>query len=388
MNHREVVMPRFSPEEQTEVWERLATGQSMRSIAIGLGRYTSSVRQLVMRTGGVAPPLVRKRSARFLSLAEREEISRGVLSGLSCRVIAQGLNRAPSTISREIARNGSVISYRAHAAEKAATIRARRPKATKLALNPTLRAIVEAKLEERWSPQQISAWLSMTYPDNKEMHVSHETIYMSLFVQGRGGLRRELHTYLRTGRSQRRRKGPHPFEGQGHIPEMVLISARPAEVDDRAIPGHWEGDLIMGRGKSSIGTLVERTTRYVILFPVAKPSAEIVRMEMTKKIMQLPEQLRKSITWDRGKEMAQHRQFTIDSGIQVYFCDPRSPWQRGSNENTNGLLRQYLPKGTDLTVHSEEELDAIAEELNNRPRQSLGWVTPLEKFAEVVAMTG
>ncbi len=388
MNRQEVAMPRFSPEEQTEVWERLASGQSMRSIAIGLGRYTSSVRQLVMRTGGVAPPLVRARNSRFLSLAEREEISRGVLTGLSLRAIAQQLHRCPSTISREIARNGSILSYRAHAAEKAATIRARRPKATKLALNPALRAIIEAKLEEKWSPQQISAWLSMTYPGNEEMHVSHETIYMSLFVQGRGGLRRELHKYLRTGRSQRRRKGPHPYEGQGHIPEMVLISARPAEVDDRAIPGHWEGDLIMGRGKSSIGTLVERSTRYVMLFALEKPTAENVRVEMTKKIMKLPAQLRKSITWDQGTEMAQHRQFTIDSGIQVYFCNPRSPWQRGSNENTNGLLRQYLPKGTDLTVHSEEELDAIAEELNNRPRQSLGWVTPLERFAEVVAMTG
>jgi len=387
MNHQEVVMPRFSPEEQTEVWERLASGQSMRSIAIRLGRYTSSVRQLVMRTGGVAPPLVRKASSRFLSLAEREEISRGVLTGLSLRTIAQQLHRYPSTISREIARNGSVLSYRAHAAEKAATIRARRPKATKLALNPALRAIVEAKLEEKWSPQQISAWLSMTYPDNKEIHVSHETIYMSLFVQGRGGLRRELHKSLRTGRSQRRRKGPHPYEGQGHIPEMVLISDRPAEIEDRAIPGHWEGDLIMGRGKSSIGTLVERSTRYVMLFALEKPTAENVRVEMTKKIMKLPAQLRKSITWDQGTEMAQHRQFTIDSGIQIYFCNPRSPWQRGSNENTNGLLRQYLPKGTDLTAHSEEELDAIAEELNNRPRQSLGWVTPLARFAEVVATT-
>ncbi len=370
------------------MWERLATGQSMRSIAIGLGRYTSSVRQLVMRTGGVAPPLVSKRSSRFLSLAEREEISRGVLTGLSLRTIAQQLHRYPSTISREIARNGSVLSYRAHAAEKAATIRARRPKATKLALNPALCAIVEAKLEEKWSPQQISAWLSMTYPDNGEMHVSHETIYMSLFVQGRGGLRRELHKSLRTGRSQRRRKGPHPYEGQGHIPEMVLIGDRPVEIEDRAIPGHWEGDLIMGRGKSSIGTLVERSTRYVMLIALEKPTAENVRVEMTKKIMKLPAQLRKSITWDQGTEMAQHRQFTIDSGIQIYFCDPRSPWQRASNENTNGLLRQYLPKGTDLTTHSEEELDAIAEELNNRPRQSLGWVTPLERFAEVVAMTG
>ena len=228
----------------------------------------------------------------------------------------------------------------------------------------------------------------MTFPDNKEMHLSHGRIYISLFVQSRGGLRRELHKALRTGRALRRRQGSQPYEGQGHIPEMVLISDRPAEVEDRAIPGHWEGDLIMGRGKTAIGTLVERSTRYVMLIALEKPTAENVRVEMTKKIMKLPVQLRKSITWDRGKEMAQHRQFTIDSGIQVYFCDPRSPWQRGSNENTNGLLRQYLPKGTDLSIHTEDELDAIAEELNNRPRQTLNWMTPLERFAEVVAMTG
>jgi IS30 family transposase len=216
------------------------------------------------------------------------------------------------------------------------------------------------------------------------MHVSHETIYMSLFVQSRGALGRQLHKALRTGRALRRRGGSQPYEGQGHIPEMVLISERPPEADDRAILGHWEGDLIMGRGKSAIGTLVERTTRYVMLFALEKPTAENVRVEMTQKIMQLPAQFRKSITWDRGKEMAQHRQFTIDSGIQVYFCDPRSPWQRGSNENTNGLLRQYLPKGTDLSIHTEQDLDAIAEELNNRPRQTLGWMTPLERFAQVL----
>lgn len=291
-------MVQFSPEERTQIWDRLATGQSMRSIARGLGRQSSSVRQLVRRTGGVAPPMVKSRSSRFLSLAEREEISRGVLAGLSCRAIAAQLRRSPSTISREIKRNGSPNLYRAHLAEGATVIRARRPKSAKLALNPMLRGLVEAKLELRWSPQQISAWLSMIYPDNKEMHVSHETIYMSLFVQGRGGLRRELHKALRTGRALRRRRGPYPYEGQGHIPAMVLIS-----------------------------------------------------------------------------------------GIQINFCDLRSPWQRGSNENTNGLLRQYLPKGTDLSIHTEADLDAIAEELNNRPRQTLGWVTPLEKFAEVVAMT-
>jgi IS30 family transposase len=263
-------------------------------------------------------------------------------------------------------------------------VRARRPKSAKLATNPRLRAEVEAKLELRWSPQQISAWLAMAYPDDRQMRVSHETIYMSLFVQGRGALRRELHKSLRIGRALRRRQGSQPFEGQGHIPDMVLISDRPAEIEDRAIPGHWESDLSMGRGKGGIGTLVEAITRNAMLFTLEKPTAENVRVEMTQKIMQLPALFRKSITWDRGKEMAQHRQFTIDSGIQVYLCDPRSPWQRGSNENTNGLLRQYLPKGTDLSIHTEEELDAIAEELNNRPRQTLNGMTPLERFAQVL----
>lgn len=381
-------MRRFAPEEIEEVWERLRNGQSVRSVAIGLGRYPSAVRQLIKRSGGVPPLVVKSRGPRFLSLWEREDISRALLMGASIRSIAGQLGRAPSTISREIRRNTFVGEYHPLRAEKSASLRARRPKPAKLAITPALRAVVEAKLELRWSPQQISAWLAMTYPDNKEMHVSHETIYMSLFVQGRGALRRELHRNLRTHRALRRRQGPQPFEGQGHIPNMVMISQRPAEIEDRAVPGHWEGDLIIGRNKSAIGTLVERSTRYVMLFALEKPTAENVRIEMTRKIMVLPAQLRKSITWDQGTEMAQHRQFTIDSGIRVYFCNPRSPWQRGSNENTNGLLRQYLPKGTDLTVHTEEELDAIAEELNNRPRQTLGWVTPLERFAEVVATTG
>lgn len=377
-------MQRFSPEEIVEIWSRLSEGQSVRSVAIGLGRYPSSVRQLVMRTGGALPLVAKSRGPRFLSLFEREEISRGVLTGFSIRFIAKRLNRSPSTISREIKRNASNGDYHVLRAEKSAAVRARRPKSAKLATNSRLRAVVEAKLERKWSPQQISAWLAMAYPDDKEMRVSHETIYMSLFVQGRGALRRELHKSLRTGRALRRRQGSQPYEGQGHIPDMVLISERPAEIEDRAIPGHWEGDLIMGRGKSAIGTLVERSTRYVMLFALEKPTAENVRVEMTQKIMQLPAHFRKSITWDRGKEMAQHRKFTIDSGIQVYFCDPRSPWQRGSNENTNGLLRQYLPKGTDLSIHTDEELNAIAEELNNRPRQTLSWMTPLEKFAQVL----
>ena len=388
MNRQGVVMRRFAPEEIEEVWERLRNGQSVRSVAIGLGRYPSAVRGLIKRSGGVPPLVVKSRGPRFLSIWEREEISRALLMGNSIRSIARELNRSASTISREIRRNTFVGQYHPLRAEKSAALRARRPKQAKLAITPALRAVVEAKLELCWSPQQISAWLRIHYPDDKEMHVSHETIYMSLFVQGRGALRRELHRNLRTHRALRRRQGSQPFAGQGHIPNMVNISQRPAEIEDRAIPGHWEGDLIIGRGKTAIGTLVERNTRYVMLFALEKLSAENVLIEMTAKIMTLPRQLRKSITWDQGTEMAQHQQFTIDSGIQIYFCDPRSPWQRGSNENTNGLLRQYLPKGTDLSVHTDEKLDAIAEELNNRPRQTLGWVTPLEKFAEVVAMTG
>lgn len=381
-------MRRFGPEEIAEVWQRLRDGQSVRSVAIGLGRYPSAVRQLIMRSGGVPPLVVKSRGPRFLSVFEREEISRALLRGSGIRSIARELNRSPSTISREIRRNAFAGEYHTLRAEKSAALRARRPKPAKLAITPALRAVVEAKLEERWSPQQISAWLRIHYPDAKEMRVSHETIYMSLFVQGRGALRRELHRNLRTHRALRRRQGSQPFEGQGHIPNMVNISQRPAEIEDRAIPGHWEGDLIIGRGKTAIGTLVERSTRYVMLFALEKLTAENVRRELTTKIMTLPEQLRKSITWDQGSEMSQHQRFTIDSGIQIYFCDPRSPWQRGSNENTNGLLRQYLPKGTDLSVHSEEELDAIAKELNARPRQTLNWMTPSDKFYEVVAMTG
>jgi IS30 family transposase len=321
-------------------------------------------------------------------LAEREEISLGVQAGLSCRAIAARLGRAPSTVSREIARNGGRVRYRACAAERATLARGRRPKLAKLARHAGLRRVVEAKLRKRWSPQQITAWLSKNFPDDQRMRVSHETIYLSLFVQGRGALRRELHTCLRTGRAVRRPRAAGPFAGQGHIRDMILISARPAEADDRAVPGHWEGDLIMGRRKTAVATLVERSTRYVMLLAVPRPTAEAVRNAMTKRIKTLPAELRRSLAWDRGKEMSQHLQFTIDTGVQVYFCDPNSPWQRGTNENTNGLLRQYLPKGSDLSVHTQRDLNAIAAELNARPRQTLGWMTPSEKLAEAVAATG
>lgn len=318
-----------------------------------------------------------------LSLAEREEISRGIAEGLSIRAIATGLGRSPSTVCREVAANGGRSRYRAVAAHRSSRIRAKRPKPMKLETCPRLRRVVEAKLAGWWSPWQISRWLPVAYPDDQEMRVSHETIYQSLFVQGRGALRRELWQCLRTGRATRRPQG-QAASTKGQIRDMVMISERPAEVADRAVPGHWEGDLIMGKGKSSIGTLVERWSRYVMLFKPQDNTAEAVRIALTDTVQQLPEHLWKSLTWDQGSEMAQHSTFTIDTGIQVYFCDPKSPWQRGSNENTNGLLRQYFPKGTDLSVVTDDQLAAAAHGLNSRPRQTLNWMTPSQKLAEAL----
>jgi IS30 family transposase len=368
--------------QRHEIWDRIASGESVNSIAQSLGRYPSAIRAMQRVTGGVRP-IESVRSPRCLSAAEREEISRGLAAGESMRSIARRLGRAPSTVSREVDRNGGSHRYRAGISDRRATRRARRPKAGKLARCPRLRVEVEHKLGLRWSPEQISRWLAAAYPRDPEMNVSHETIYLSLYVQGRGELRRELHHALRSGRALRRPKRHLP-NAQGHIPGMVLISERPAEVDDRAVPGHWEGDLIMGTGKTCIGTLVERTTRYVMLMKLERNTAEAVRVAMAAKIGQLPDELRRSVTWDQGTEMAQHREFTIDTGVQVYFCDPKSPWQRGSNENTNGLLRQYFPKKTNLSRHSQEHLDAVAKELNERPRKTLSWVTPLERLAEVL----
>ncbi|MBA2373332.1 MAG: IS30 family transposase [Chloroflexi bacterium] len=323
-----------------------------------------------------------------LRLAEREEISRGVIAGDSLRAIARRLGRATSTVSREVAHNGRRAGYRAWHAERTAIERARRPKPAKLATNLRLTALVEALLAQRWSPEQIAARLRHDHPGQPEMWVSHETIYQSLFVQGRGALRAELARCLRSGRTRRRPEGRYA-PGRGRIPNMVLISERPAEVADRAVPGHWEGDLLMGRDNhSAISTLVERRTRYVML--VALPhgrTAEAVRDALAERITALPDQLRRSLTWDQGKEMSEHVRLTIETGVQVYFCDPHSPWQRGSNENTNGLLRQYFPKGTDLSRHTQGELDAVAREFNGRPRQTLGWLKPSEAYAEVVAST-
>ena len=374
----------FTATERVEVWDRRQAGESNRSIGRRLGRSAGSIRAFVESSGGVRPA-VRRRSVRQLSLVEREEISRGIAAGELLRGIGRRLGRAPSTLSRELGRNGGRVGYRAHRADRVAWQRARRPKACKLVENPALRGVVEELLAERWSPQQIAGWLARTYPDDEEIHVSHETIYLTLFIQARSGLKRELTQHLRTRRANRRPKGARPPSGKGQIVDPVMISQRPAEVEDRAVPGHWEGDLIMGKRQTAIGTLVERWSRYVMLFPLPDGhNAEAVRVALAATVQRLPNHLFESLTWDQGKEMAQHAQFTIDTGVQVYFCDPKSPWQRGSNENTNGLLRQYFPKGTDMSILTQADLDAAAHSLNGRPRQTLGWMTPSEKLAEAL----
>ena len=377
---------RLTCAERLELQRRVRAGEKHVTAAAAVGCSSKSVQRLLAKTGGIKPR-VKPQSALRLSLPEREEISRGLLAGETCHQIAARLNRSPSTVSREVAAGGRRDRYRAWEAEERARRQVRRPKRAKLASSPRLRCEVERCLKLRWSPQQIAARLIIDFPDDAEMRVSHETIYQSLFVQGRGALRRELTRCLRTGRAQRRPRGR--THGGGHLLNMVLISERPAGVADRAVPGHWEGDLILGKGSlSAVGTLVERQTRFVMLLNLSKGRlASHVRDALAEKICKLPEHLRQSLTWDRGKEMGEHRQFTIDTGVQVYFCDPRSPWQRATNENSNGLLRQYFPKGMDLSVYDQAQLDAIAAELNGRPRQTLNWMTPSEAFASVGAMT-
>ena len=377
-------MERFSESEKTELWDRFEAGESLRSISRQLGRAPSSVRTHVVAAGWRRPVPAADWCPMRLSFSEREEISRGIARGVSLRCIAHRLGRAPSTVSREVAANGGRLRYRAAVAHRASRRRAHRPKPAKLVTSPRLRAVVEAKLALWWSPLQISRWLVSAYPDDEEMRVSHETIYQSLFIQGKGALRKELSRCLRTGRAVRRPQG-RGASTKGQIRDMVMISQRPAAVEDRAVPGHWEGDLIMGKNNTAIGTLVERWSRYVMLFPLPEgKDAESVRVALEATVKRLPEHLWESLTWDQGKEMAQHAQFTIDTGIQVYFCDPKSPWQRGTNENTNGLLRQYFPKGTDLSVHSQYDLDQAAYSLNTRPRQTLQWMTPSDKLAEAL----
>jgi len=375
---------RLSELERWRIAELAAQGSTTRLIAeeLGRGRYAVAKHLRLMRRPPAPEPV---RSPLRLSLVEREEISRGLAGGESLRAIARRLGRAPSTVSREVAGNGGRRRYRACRADKAAVRGLRRPKASKLAACPRLRAVVEEKLELRWSPQQISGWLVENFPDDPEMRVSHETIYLSLFVQSRGALRRELTRYLRSGHSARRQRGYSVMNGQGQLRGTLNIRERPADANDRAVPGHWEGDLLMGKRMHAMATLVERKTRFVML--VALPnghSADVVADALAAKIVELPDELRRSLTWDQGKEMAAHAQFSVKTGVPVYFCDPRSPWQRGSNENTNGLLRQYFPKRTEIAHYSQADLDAVAAELNGRPRQTLRWKTPSQALDEVL----
>jgi len=374
---RRCVLRRLSEAEKSEIWDRFEGGESQWC-------PPSTIRSYLLGWGFRRPLPGPEWSTIRLSLTEREEISRGLATGESMRCIAARLGRVPSTVSREVAAGGGRDQYRATVAHRASRHRAQRPKPAKLATNFRLRKVVETKLEAWWSPVQISGWLIDEYGDDEEMRVSHETIYQTLFVQGKGALRKELWRCLRTGRARRRPQG-RPASTKGQIRDMVMISERPAEVEDRAVPGHWEGDLLMGRRQTAIGTLVERRSRYVMLFPLPDGNtAEAVRDALTATVQRLPEHLWRSLTWDQGKEMAQHVQFSIDTGVDVYFCDPQSPWQRGTNENTNGLLRQYFPKTTDMSKLTQEDLDQAAYSLNTRPRQTLGRMTPSDKLAETM----
>jgi transposase, IS30 family len=367
---------RLSVRERERIAQLVAEGAPFWRLRQEVPRSRYAIHRAVRRLLR-APAPEPTRSALRLSLAEREEISRGLAGGESLRGIARRLGRAPSTVSREVARHGGRGGYRACRADRAALRLMRRPKVAKLARCARLRAVVEAKLELRWSPQQIASWLVLEFPDDAEMRVSHETIYLSLFVQSRGALRKELTRYLRMRHSARRPGGKPARNGQSHIPAMVNIRERPAEAEDRAVPGHWEGDLLYGHGPGVVATLVERHSRFVLLVGLPETHrADVVAAALAAKITELPKQLRRSLTWDQGREMAQHAAFSVTSGVPVYFCDPRSPWQRGSNENTNGLLRQYLPRNTRLGDRTQAQLDDIAAELNGRPRQTLGWMTP------------
>ena len=377
----------YSEEQKSQMWDRWQKGESLHSIARLFDRYHSSISGIFTKTGGIRPPK-RVRSNLALTLSERENISRGIVAHLSIRAIASKLRRSPSTVSREINRNGGYYHYRATNAEQSAWNRALRPKRCKLVCNKPLSCVVAKKLQLQWSPQQIAGWLKREYPANEDYHVSHETIYKTLFIQSRGALKKELLQHLRTNRIMRRSKHASlKGRGLGTITNAVSISERPASVEDRAVPGHWEGDLIAGSKNSYIATLVERHTRYVMLAKVQNKDTESVISALIKQSKKLPDELYKSLTWDRGSELADHQRFTLATNIDVYFCDPRSPWQRGSNENTNRLLRQYFPKGTDLAVHSQAKLNAVARRLNERPRQTLEYETPAERFNACVAST-
>jgi IS30 family transposase len=378
---------KLSAAQGADLWNRWKAGQSLHAIGRALGKDHVVIRFLLARHGGIAPPS-RRRSPVALTLAEREDISRGIASGCSMRVIAQRLSRASSTVSREVARHGGRAQYRANEADQQAWESALRPKPCLLATHSKLQEMVASKLIQDWSPQQISGWLKQHYPDDESMRVSHETVYRSLFIQARGALKQELVRHLRSQRRIRRsRHSSVHGHSQGKIVDAISIRERPAEVEDRAIPGHWEGDLLRGARNSHVATLVERHSRFCMLVKVPGKDTATVVAALSQHVRQLPVTLRRSLTWDRGLEMAQHKSFTMATDVQVYFCDPQSPWQRGSNENTNGLLRQYLPKKQDLSCYSQSDLDEIALRLNQRPRKTLGFQTPADRLQASVAST-
>jgi IS30 family transposase len=374
----------FTAAQKAELWERWKSGSSAAAISRALDRRNKTgVLRIVALHGGIAP-VPRRRALAALRFEEREEISRGIAVGQSIRQIALGLGRAPSTVSREIRRNGGSQRYRANQADRSAWQRARRPKPCRLALHGELRWRVAQKLALQWSPEQISGWLKREFPTDQDMQISHEAIYRSLFVQTRGVLKKKLTAHLRTRRQMRLPKSHNAGSGQGRILDMVSIRERPAEAEDRAVPGHWEGDLLTGANDTHIATLIERHSRFTMLVKLPRKDTTTVVAALAKHVRKLPEQLRRSLTWDQGKEMHAHKRFTIATNVQVYFCDPRSPWQRGSNENTNGLVRQYLPRGTNFARISQAHLNAIALRLNQRPRKILGFETPADKLQAVL----
>jgi IS30 family transposase len=380
--------PGLSVEARVQVWERWKAGETLAQMSRGMHKKADTFLRVVRPHGGIAPR-VRCRSARALTLAEREEISRGLCAHRSIREIARGLGRSPSSVSREIARNSAQWwRYRAHVSDQRAWDRGLRPKQCHLAKHPQLASLVAQKLRLDWSPQQIAGWLAREFGDDESMRVSHETIYKSLFIQARGVLKKELTAHLRRRRRLRHsRHYANNGPGRGQISNAVSIRERPAQANDRAVPGHWEGDLLVGSNNSHIATLVERKSRFVMLVKVPGRDTQAVVSALTRRVRKLPKQLRRSLTWDRGKEMASHKDFSLATDSKVYFCDPHSPWQRGSNENTNGLLRQYFPKKTDLSTHSQAHLDEVALKLNQRPRETLGFQTPADKLNACVAST-
>src|SRR5579859_2024990 len=378
---------RLSPTQETDVWKRWKAGQSLHEIGRAFDKPHTSIRHLLLPRGGIAPA-VRRRSRLALTRYEREDISRGIASGSSIREIARHLDRAASTVGREVTRHGGRSAYRAHEADDQAWESALRPKKCLLALHRRLREVVMSKLILEWSPEQVSGWLKTEYPKDERMRVSHETIYRSLFIQARGVLKQELLGHLRSKRRIRRSQHSRIYkDSRGRIADAISIRERPAEVEDRAVPGHWEGDLLSGGKNSYIATLVERHSRFLMLIKVPGKETAVVVAALSKHVRKLPATLRRSLTWDRGLEMAKHKEFTLATDVQVYFCDPQSPWQRGTNENTNLLLRQYFPRGTDLSVHSQAHLDQIALRLNQRPRKTLGFQTPASKLQASVAST-